>query len=269
MESQTGVEKTVVLQDEGLQKLKGFIQIPRLILLHKNISYGAKVAYGVLLGYAWQDDFCFPAQGALADDLGCSVRQAQRLLDELKKENLITCKRIGLNRPNIYYILPLSPQNNHINQANNKLRPLKPNKNKTRINPDTTNMSYPDTTNMSRQEATNMSHYLYSNNDTHTVNGGFVKGGKRREGIVDNLQPLDQPIEKTRYIADHILQQLKDKHSAPFYQLVASKVPESYILQALSEIKADGARNPPKLFTHKMKEYVLKKMKKGILKQMQ
>src|SRR5919106_4827892 len=107
MEPQGSKEKTVVLQDEGLRKLKGFVQIPRFILLHDKLSYGAKVAYGILLGYAWQDEFCFPAQKAIAGDLGCSVRQSQRFLDELKQAKLITWTQRGMNQPNIYSILPL------------------------------------------------------------------------------------------------------------------------------------------------------------------
>jgi helix-turn-helix protein len=90
MEPQKNNEKTVVLQDEGLRKLKGFVQIPKAVLLCKEISYGAKVAYSILLGYAWQDEFCFPAQESLANDLGCSVRQARRFLVELKVFKFVT-----------------------------------------------------------------------------------------------------------------------------------------------------------------------------------
>jgi hypothetical protein len=107
MEPQENNEKTVVLQDEGLRKLKEFVQIPKAVLLCKEISYGAKVAYSILLGYAWQDEFCFPAQESLANDLGCSVRQARRFLVELKECKFITWKQMGLNKPNVYYLLPL------------------------------------------------------------------------------------------------------------------------------------------------------------------
>jgi hypothetical protein len=86
-------EVTVVLQDEGLRKLKGFVQIPKAVLLCQTISYGAKVAYSILLGYAWQDEFCFPAQESLANDLGCSVRQARRFLVELKDQRFISWKQ--------------------------------------------------------------------------------------------------------------------------------------------------------------------------------
>ena len=224
---------TVILQDEGLRKLKGFVQIPRAVLMHKGISYGAKVAYGVLLGYAWQDDFCFPAQQALADDLACSVRQAQRFLDELRKMAFVSWKQQGLNRPNVYFILPIptTPKNDGV---------LK--------NKDTTYMSRPDTTYMSGQDTTNMSYKEYSNNNTHkTVN--------RSKNPIHQLPLIDQPQEKTQYIAERILEKLGDEQSKKFYLLVAHRIPEIAIKQTIAEILADGADNPAKLFTHRMKKY--------------
>src|SRR5919198_6324161 len=108
-------ETTVVLQDAALRKLKGFVQIPKAILPCQEISYGAKVAYSILLGYAWQDEFCFPAQESMANDLGCSIRQARRFLVELQGQRFITWKQTGLNKPNVYYLLPLpGGKKNHV-----------------------------------------------------------------------------------------------------------------------------------------------------------
>jgi hypothetical protein len=42
---------------------------------------------------------------------------------------------------------------------------------------------------------------------------------------------------------------------------VATKIPETVIRTAIAEIKADGAREPAKLFTYKMKSYVLSRLK--------
>jgi hypothetical protein len=153
--------RTVVLQDESLRSLQGFTQVPNVVLKHPAISFGAKVAFGVLLSYAWSDDFCFPAQDRLARDLNCSVRQVQRLLTELKDHSFINWKQQGLNRPNIYYLLPIS-------------RWHKPG---TAAKPDTTNLSSPDTTDKaspeathrSRQEATDSSHKEYSKKNTQKV----------------------------------------------------------------------------------------------------
>lgn len=153
--------RTVVLEDESLRSLQGFTQVPNIVLKHPKISFGAKVAFGVLLSYAWSEDFCFPAQDRLARDLNCSVRQVQRLLTELKEHSFITWKQQGLNRPNIYYLLPISRWN-------------KPG---SRSIPDTTNLSSPDatdptppdTTHRSRLEATNSSPKQYSRKNTHRV----------------------------------------------------------------------------------------------------
>ena len=253
---------TVILQDEGLRKLKGFVQIPKVILLHKDLSYGAKVGYGVLLGYAWQEDFCFPAQQSLADDLGCSVRQARRLLEELKERKLISWKQIGLNKPNIYYILPLpSPQKDN-SPAIRKGSAGREDHKKTTQNLDRTNMSAPDRTKMSHQEETNMSYKEYPKNNTQntvTVNANADQV-KEEKTDLRKLPDIEQPKDKTQYIADEIYGQLLDKQSKGSYYLVAAKVPESVIRQALAEIKQGGARSPAKVFTSKIKTYATDKL---------
>ncbi len=101
-------QRTVILQDDALRRLRGFTAIPNTILRHPRLSYGAKVTFGVLLSYAWQDNFCWPAQERLAQDLCCSERQVRRFLQELKATGIIDWKQQGLNLPNIYYILPQS-----------------------------------------------------------------------------------------------------------------------------------------------------------------
>lgn len=40
----------------------GFTQVPNFILTMKELSVGAKLAYAMLLKYAWGDDACFPGQ---------------------------------------------------------------------------------------------------------------------------------------------------------------------------------------------------------------
>lgn len=234
-------EGTVILQDESLRKLKGFIQIPKVILMHQKLSYGAKVAYGILLGYAWQDDFCFPAQEAIAKDLNCSVRQVQRFLMELRTAELIVWKQSGLNKPNTYYLLPLKID---LSQKNPKIK-------------DTTNMSPPDTTNMSTLDTTNMSHKVYSL-ELYSKPLTVSSNKKNSKSNLKILPDLNQPQEKIQYIAEEILNKLGDQHSQKFYYLVASRVPEQVIRNALSEIKADGARNPAKVFTYRMEQYANK-----------
>jgi DNA-binding transcriptional ArsR family regulator len=80
-------------------------------------------------------------------------------------------------------------------------------------------------------------------------------------GVFQRLPDLEQPAEKSAYMAQFLLDQLHDHHSQKFYRLVAAKVPEGEIRRALAEIKTDGARAPAKLFTYKMKRYALEQGK--------
>jgi hypothetical protein len=59
------------------------------------------------------------------------------------------------------------------------------------------------------------------------------------------------------YLVHEMLTQLGDGHSTKFYELVASKVPASHIIEVLAQIRADGAAFPPKLFTYRMHQYAL------------
>jgi phage replication O-like protein O len=99
-------------------------------------------------------------------------------------------------------------------------------------------------------------------NNTVPVNGDETIEEKSKpstgdESIFVRLPDLDQPPEHTAYMAQELLNTLGDQHSERFYALVARKIPEANIRQALSEIKADGADSPAKLFTFKMKKYAL------------
>src|ERR1700730_12476072 len=40
----------------------GFTQVPNFILTKKELSFCAKLAYAMLLKYAWADDACLPGQ---------------------------------------------------------------------------------------------------------------------------------------------------------------------------------------------------------------
>jgi len=104
--------------------------------------------------------------------------------------------------------------------------------------------------------ATRRDSNIYKHTEENTVNGS--------NSIYKNLPSLKQPKAKTDYVADYILKQLGDAHSKRFYTLIAARVPEEVIQQALSEIKADGADDPPRLFTHKMKLYALGKLKAAV-----
>jgi hypothetical protein len=98
----------------------------------------------------------------------------------------------------------------------------------------------------------------------NTVNG-VVKGGEKSS--LPKLPDLGDPPEKTEYIARHvILKALGDEKSVKFYELVAAKIPESVIREVLSAVRVDGARDPAKLFTYKIKQYALEQQKRGVVK---
>ena len=94
--------KNIILKGFDPVSANGFTQVPNYILRSRDLSVGAKLTYAMLLSYAWQNDYCFPGQGTLAEDLGVSRRSVVSFIKELQERDCITVKRQGLNRPNIY-----------------------------------------------------------------------------------------------------------------------------------------------------------------------
>jgi len=89
-----------------------------------------------------------------------------------------------------------------------------------------------------------------ANREVNTVSNGVQK-----------LPDLGLSTGERESIAGDILAQLGDAHSRRFYQLVAAKVPEQVIRQALAEIKVDGARDPARVFTFRMNRHALVRLK--------
>ena len=54
---------------------------PTLSLPTETFSVGAKLAYAMLLKYAWYDDGCFPGQAKLARDMGAGERSIRTYLE--------------------------------------------------------------------------------------------------------------------------------------------------------------------------------------------
>lgn len=80
----------------------GFTQVPNFILTKKDISVGAKLAYAMLLKYAWNEDACFPGQVKLADDMGATDRSVRTYLKELETAELLEITQRGLGKTNLY-----------------------------------------------------------------------------------------------------------------------------------------------------------------------
>jgi hypothetical protein len=80
----------------------GFTQVPNFILTKQDISVGAKLAYAMLLKYAWQDNACFPGQVKLAEDMGATDRSVRTYLKELETAELLEITQRGLGKTNLY-----------------------------------------------------------------------------------------------------------------------------------------------------------------------
>lgn len=93
-------ERTIVVEDESWRQ--GFTQVPNVILRNRTLSMGAKLAYAVLLSYAWQDKSCFPGQVRMAVDLGVIEKSVRTYLQELETAGVILVKRRGQGKTNVY-----------------------------------------------------------------------------------------------------------------------------------------------------------------------
>lgn len=80
----------------------GFTQVPNAVLTMTSISVGAKLAYTMLLKYAWAEGACYPGQLKLAQDMGSGERSVRRYLDELEAAGLLEVDRRGLGKTNYY-----------------------------------------------------------------------------------------------------------------------------------------------------------------------
>jgi|SRR5579863_836135 len=95
-------EHNIILRGADALSTRGFTQVPNYLLDNSKLSPGAKLAYAMLLKYAWQNDYCFPGQETLARDMGVTDRSVRTYLQELEKADFISIKRQGLGKVNIY-----------------------------------------------------------------------------------------------------------------------------------------------------------------------
>lgn len=96
------IQRNIVLKGADVLSVRGFTQVPNHILVSMKVSPGAKLAYAMLLKYAWEKDFCFPGQERLAKDMGSGVRTVVRYMQELEDADYMRIVRRGQGRPNLY-----------------------------------------------------------------------------------------------------------------------------------------------------------------------
>lgn len=114
-------ERHVIVEDETLAA--GFTQIPNGVLRRSDLQPGAKLTYMVLLSYAWQKDHAYPGQDRLASDMGVSERSVITYLKQLQESGLITIRRRGLGKTNVYILHRMSGSENLADQRSEKSAP--------------------------------------------------------------------------------------------------------------------------------------------------
>ena len=105
----------VIIENEMLRA--GFAAVPYVVLRDTKLSIGARLAYAVLLSYAWQDDSTFVGQAKMAKDMGISERQLQRYLYELRDHQYIEISRRDRRFNNTYLIKDVPTKLKHRRRA--------------------------------------------------------------------------------------------------------------------------------------------------------
>ena len=95
-------DRNIILKGADAATAKGFTQVPNFLLKSRKLSSGDKMTFAMLLSYAWQNDYCFPGQARLGVDLGIDERNVRRHLKSLEANGLLTIRRRGQGKTNIY-----------------------------------------------------------------------------------------------------------------------------------------------------------------------
>lgn len=95
-------DRNIILKGADAATRQGFTQVPNFLLKSKKLSAGDKMTFAMLLSYAWQNDYCFPGQARLAQDLGLTDRSVRTHLKSLETIGLLAIKRRGQGKTNIY-----------------------------------------------------------------------------------------------------------------------------------------------------------------------
>lgn len=112
------IDRNIRLRNADAASTAGFTQVPNFLLTSKAVSPGSKLAYAMLLRYAWQNDYCFPGQERLAEAMGVTRQSVITYLKELQKAGYIAIERRGQGKSNVYE-LNLKPQSGHTSRSKN------------------------------------------------------------------------------------------------------------------------------------------------------
>ena len=112
-------DRNIKLVGADIATRGGFTQVPNFLLKSNNLSSGDKLAFAMLLSYAWQNDHCFPGQKRLAVDMGLHETNVRKHLKSLQQNGLLTIERRGQGKTNIYTLI-LKPSKLHAAQTKRK-----------------------------------------------------------------------------------------------------------------------------------------------------
>lgn len=87
---------------EDAREQSGHTQIPNWILCDPGLSRDARLTWAMLAKFAWQSEECWPGMAKLAELLGVTDRSVRDYIKELKDAGLVSVKRQGLGKPNLY-----------------------------------------------------------------------------------------------------------------------------------------------------------------------
>jgi hypothetical protein len=97
-------ERNIVLRGGDRITAAGFTQVPNFLLKFKKLSAGDKLALALILSYMWHNDYCFPGQAKLAEDMDADERTVRRHLKALQQVGLLKIIRRGQGKTNIYEV---------------------------------------------------------------------------------------------------------------------------------------------------------------------
>lgn len=103
-------ERNIILKGADIATRGGFTQVPNFLLKSKYLSAGDKLAFAMLLSYAWQNDYCFPGQRRLAEDMGLHETNVRKHLKSLERNRLLTIQRRGQGKTNVYTLILKPPK---------------------------------------------------------------------------------------------------------------------------------------------------------------
>src|SRR5712692_6312595 len=92
----------IILKGADAATAQGFTQVPNFLLKSNKLSAGDKMTFAMLLSYAWQNDYCFPGQVRLGQDLGWHETNVRKHLKSLEANGLLAITRRGQGKTNIY-----------------------------------------------------------------------------------------------------------------------------------------------------------------------